>query len=354
VRPAQYPNTQIPFTLIIMNRTNLFLIVFVILGIIVGYLVFSRMPEKDNLSTLVADRKFAAEDIDEVHKIFIADRRGNQTLLTRQNGYWLYNDQYRARPNAIENLLDAVRRIQVKYKPPVAAVDNMIKDLSSQGIKVELYDKQDKVLKVYYIGGSTADERGTFAIMDGAEEPYVTHLPGWEGNLRFRYNLKGDDWKDKTLLAFQPEEIVSLSIEYPKQKNKSFRFFAEDGQYSIIPYFEVTPVINRPVNQASTEAYLIGFESIIAEAFENSNPIQDSILQKVPFSIIRVKDKDGLETELKLYPLIPRGVNIDPKTGIQQNAQIERFFVHYNGQDFMLAQNRILNKLLWAYEFFFE
>lgn len=337
-----------------MNRTNLLLLLFVLLGIIVGYLVFSRMPEENNLSSLVADRQFAPEDIDEVHKIFLADRAGNQTTLSRQNGYWLYNDKYKARPNAIENLLDAVKRIQVKYKPPVAAVENMIKDLSAQGIKVELYDKNDKVLKIYYIGGGTADERGTHAIMEGAEEPYVTHIPGWEGNLRFRYNLKGDDWRDKTLMSFQPEEIASLSVEYPKQRNKSFRFFNENGQYSVIPFYEVSPVINRPLSKGKTEAYLTTYESIVAEAFENSNPIRDSILALVPFSVIRVKDQSGLETELKLFPLIPRGVNIDPKTGIQQNAQIERFFVHYNGQDFMLAQNRILNKVLWGYDYFFE
>ncbi len=337
-----------------MNRTNLLLILFVLLGIIVGYLIFSRAPEQDNLSSLVADRKFAPNDIDEVYKIFLADRAGNQTTLTRQNGYWLYNGEYRARPNAIENLLDAVKRIQVKYKPPVAATDNMIKDLSAQGIKVELYDKNDKVLKIYYIGGGTADERGTHAIMEGAEEPYVTHIPGWEGNLRFRYNLKGDDWRDKTLLDFQPEDIASLSVEYPKQKNKSFRLFNEEGTYSIIPFYEVTPVINQAVNQGKAEAYLTEYEGIVAEAFENSNPIRDSILSLVPFSIVRVKDQAGLETELKLYPLIPRGVAIDPKTGIQQNAQIERFFIHYNGADFMLGQNRILNKILWAYDYFFE
>lgn len=318
-----------------------------------GYLIYSQSKE-DNTSLLVADRQFAAEDIERVHKIFLADRRGNQTLLTRQNGYWLYNNEHRARQNAVDNLLDAVRRIQVKYKPPEAAVENMIGDLSSQGIKVELYDNDDKLLKTYYIGGGTADERGTHAIMEGAEQPYVTHIPGWEGNIRFRYNLKGDDWRDKTLLSFLPEEIASISVEYPKQKNKSFRLFNEEGEYSVTPFYEITPVIDKPVIQGKAEAYLTKFESIVAEAFENDNPVRDSVLQQVPFSIITVKNRAGIETELRLFPIIPRGVAIDPKTGLQQRGQIERFFVEYNREDFMLAQNRILKDILWGYEFFFQ
>ncbi len=347
-QPLDYHNT------IKMDRTKILLIVFLLLGTVVGYLVFSNGLEGDNTSLLVADRKFAPEDINQVNKIFIADRRGNKTLLTRQKGYWLYNDQYKARPNAIENLLDAVSRIQVKYKPPVAAVENMIKELSSQGIKVELYDKNDKVLKTYYIGGGTADERGTHAIMEGAEQPYVTHIPGWEGNIRFRYNLVGEDWRDKTLLSFQNEDIASISIEYPKQKNKSFILKKESNQYEVTPFYEITPRINRPLSSSKIEAYLMGYENIIAEAFENENPVRDSILQLVPFSIIRLKNREAKETELKLYPIVPKGVIIDPKTGLQQYGQIERFFVEYNETDFMLTQNIVINKILWAYDFFFE
>ncbi len=329
------------------------MILFLVLASIFGYLLVTRNIENDT-SLLVADRQFAVEETENIHKIFIVDRRGNETLLTRANGTWRYNNQYKARENAIDNLLDAVSRIQVKYKPPEAALSNMIKELSSEGIKVELYGKTGKLLKAYYIGGGTADERGTHAIMEGAEQPYVTHIPGWEGNLRFRFNLTGDDWRDKTLLDFQPEEIASVSVEYPKQRNRSFHLFNQNGRYSVIPFYEITPEINQPVDQGRAEAYLTNFESIVAEAFENENPIKDSILQLVPFSVIKVKTQRGLETELRLFPVIPRGVTIDPKTGLQQNAQIERFFVEYNNNDFMLAQNRVVKEILWGYDFFFD
>ena len=64
----------------------------------------------------------------------------------------------------------------------------MVKSLASEGIKVELYDRKGEKIKAYYVGGATPDERGTYMIMENAEEPYVAHIPSWEGNLRFRFN----------------------------------------------------------------------------------------------------------------------------------------------------------------------
>ncbi|MCB9291126.1 MAG: hypothetical protein H6560_27725 [Lewinellaceae bacterium] len=55
----------------------------------------------------------------------------------------------------------------------------MVESLATEGMKVELYDKDGGLLKAYYVGGSTSDERGTYMIMEGAEQPYVpTFRPG--------------------------------------------------------------------------------------------------------------------------------------------------------------------------------
>ena len=323
-----------------MKRTTLFLIIFLLLGAAATWYLLSKPDEKTSLAG--ADRRFKVENTDDIYKIFLADRRGAKTTLERKDGYWLYNGKYTARPNAMDNLLDAISRVEIQYKPPTAAVKNMITSLATEGIKVEIYNKSNKLLKSYYVGGATADELGTYMIIEGAEQPYVASIPGWVGNLRFRYNLTGDDWRDKTVFGEKFENIQSASVEYPKNRNLSFRLEREGKTYHITPFYETTPLIRRPYKAGSAERYLEGFRSLGAEAFENENPKRDSIQRLVPFSIISLKTTAGKEKMVRLFPLMT------------DSDQVERYLADVNGTDFMLVQQLVFGKILWGYDFFFE
>ncbi|MBK6949823.1 MAG: hypothetical protein IPH16_18705 [Haliscomenobacter sp.] len=101
------------------------------------------------------ERRFAVPDTSRIGKIFLAHRDNETVLLERKGTQWIYNGNWKVRPGAMENLLDAVRRIEIKYQPAQAAVPNMVRDLGSEGIKVEIYDKRNRPLAVYYVGGST-------------------------------------------------------------------------------------------------------------------------------------------------------------------------------------------------------
>lgn len=330
-----------------MSRTNILIIIFLLLGALTVLYITSK-PD-DRSTVLGADRDFAVE-ADRIYKIFIADRQGNQTTLEREGEHWIYNGQWRARPNAVENLLDAVSRVQMKYKPPRAAVPNMIKNLSSDGIKVELYDRRGEKIKTYYVGGSTPDERGTYMIMEDADEPYVVHIPSWEGNLRFRYNLQGDDWRDKSVFAEDIEEIQSVTIEYPQQKSESFQLNRAGTGFEVKPYQNLTPESKSPYRKGSAETFLYGFESLVAEAFENDNPKRDSIRQLQPFSIITVTRKDGSEKTVRFFPIFEKFASDGQ---VVSAGRAERYFADVSNGDFMLVQNRVFKVIFWGYGMFF-
>jgi len=338
-----------------MKRTLILLLAFLLLG---GGVYWYLNQEEDDKTTLAgADREFAT-NIEQVHKIFIADRRGEVTTLVRAEGHWIYNGKYKARESVMGPLIEAIERVRIKYKPPQAAVKNMVSTLATQGIKVELYDKSEDLIKTYYVGGSTSDERGTFMIMEGAEQPYVVEIPAWDGNLSVRFKRKGDEWRSKLLFEEEVENIQSISVEYPKQRQKSFVIEHESGEaYRVTPFYDVTPIINRPVKEGIGEAYLVNFDKLSAEAFRNNHPDRDSILQQIPFSIITLATKSADTTRVALYPILPESVvSQDVKSGefYANNPSIERYFVDLNGEDFLLAQNRVLRKILWAYPAFFE
>ena len=336
-----------------MRQTLLFLGVFIVLA---GIVYFNwQGSQKSQISSIGADRLFAVEEIDQVERVFLADRMGNNTDLKWNGSFWVYNGKYKANQNAVNNLLDAIKRVQMKYKPADAAVEGMVNSLATNGIKVEIYDGQDRLLKSYYVGGATIDERGTYMIMEGANQPYVCSIPAWEGNIRFRYNLIGLEWRDKTVIGAKLEEIETISVNYPKQKNRSFKLVKAGNKYEVFPYYDITPTFKEPILPGAIEQYLTGFQGLVAEAFENNHPHRDSISEQVPFCIVTLQKKGQTQIDtVQFHPIFsPHYYAADnPQSLVATN--VERFFATCSSGDFMLVQNRLFKKIFWGYDFFFK
>ncbi len=336
-----------------MNRTLILLIAVAVLG---GgaYFLTTQQQEGPVTSVVGADRDFAV-DRDLVHKIFIADRRDNRTLLERNSDgeTWTFDGKYVARPDAVEILLETIDKIRMRFKPTEAAVPHMRATLATQGLKVELYGKDDELLKVYYIGGATNDERGTYIILEGEEQPYVAEVPNWEGNLRFRYNLRGDDWRDRTVLKAKADEIAAVSIEYPKQQNSSFRLDLQ-GETKVGPYYPLTPKVQGPVSAGRVDAFIHNCEALTAASFLNFRQDYDQIIAQVPFAVISIEKKDGSIQSLRLWPEHPEA-ELDPKTGINTAAtEVYKYYALTEGGDLMEMYNEMIKKVLWSYEFFYQ
>lgn len=334
-----------------MNRTLILFLSLIILGT-GAYFLLGDDKDGPVTSVVGADRDFSV-DREEVYKVFIADRNGNRTTLTRTPEGWRYNEKYVAREDAIENLLTVIDRIRMRFKPTEAALPNMIETLATQGIKVEIYGKNDDLLKSYYIGGATNDERGTYIILEGAEQPYVAEIPSWEGNLRFRYNLTGDDWRDRTVFRLQPSDITQISVEYPKQQNKSFKI-DYTGEPSLEPFYPLTPKIQSALRPGTLDAYRNNFEKIISSGYNNLNSKRDEITQQIPFATISVTTKSGEIQSLQLFPIY-NDPFVDPKTGVTiQPTEVSAYNGLTHRDDFMILQNPMVSKILWAYDFFYQ
>jgi hypothetical protein len=330
-----------------MKRTLLYAILFVALGAVALYALRLKRAETGSIQS--PDMEFAVKNTDDIQKIFIADRKGQSaTLERRPDNSWLYNGKYSARPTAVEILLETIRRVRVYYVPTKASEQYIVKSLATDGIKVEIYGKDDKKLKTYYIGGVTNDETGTFAIMDGSEQPYVTHLPGFTGQIRRRYLLGDDEWRSRHVFSEKPEEIQSVSVEYPQKKTSSFRLEKTGtAQYSVTPYFSTTPVITAPMRKGVVEAYLLSFEERIAEAYETDSPDRDSVTALVPFALVTVKKTDGSEKKATFWQR-------ERQTDGDGREVIMRFFTLVNDDMFVLTQFGVFQPIFRGYDYFFE
>jgi hypothetical protein len=325
-------------------------VIFVLIGSLAAWLIFFNGNKKGKFP----DRDFAVENIDDVGKIFIANRSGDVLNLEKIEGQWMVNQKHPAGESAMNVLLTALQSVSVKYIPPKAALERIVNDLAANGIKVEIYDTGGEKMKTYYVGGNISDDTGTAFIMDGYDQPYIIHIPGTVGALRSTFNLKEKDIIDRWLFKEKFEEVAFVSIEYPGQKSNSFTLENKNGSWELNPFYDLTPRINQPVQISAVEAFITGFERIGAEAIINDSPEKDSVLNLIPFAIISMRKTNGEEKSFKLFPIYDQVVEEGEKF---DNPQAELFVERYFGQshtgDFYLVQHRNFQKVLWGYSFFF-
>lgn len=337
-----------------MSRTTLLLLAVLVLGG-VSYLALSGEDAGAKLSEGAAERQFAYSEVEDIHRIYIADRKGHTTNLTRGGvSGWMVEDKP-ANENIMKNLLAVAARLEVQSLPAYKAIPNMIESIASHGILVQLFDKEGTKLRGYYIGGATNDNTGNYAIKEGSENPYIVHIPGFTGSVRARINHWDDEWRDKVYWRVDPEQVELFSIEYPRQRNKSFVLERKGEDFQLRPFYE-TGQQTRMVPYQGIEGALAKYERFYVNRYENRDT--ESIAEakeQIPFARITIQETGKEAQTMVVYPKYDENTFVtDPKTGdvIQNGGLIAyRGFIN-DGEDWVLLNVETLQPLLVNYDVF--
>jgi len=257
-------------------------------------------------------RDFAVKDTGAVTKIFLADRAGKNIELEREfdaagkpTGKWRVNKKYLARLDAVNLLLETLHNVQMRSFVASTAYNTIIRQLSTTGIKCEVYlNESDKPEKVIYVGGETQDSKGTFMMLEKSIVPFVTEVPGFDGFLTPRFFTKEDEWRWKNMFNLTGEDISSVVINYYPDSARSFRIDFR----SPIDFFVSSPVSGEKIIHADTAKvvnYLSQFVDVNFEFFDFmlKQPQRDSILHYRPRCEIIIADKGGKQKKVKFYPI---------------------------------------------------
>jgi Domain of unknown function (DUF4340) len=332
----------------LMQRNTIFLLLLLLVG---GAAFYLYQKKGNKTGTHIApDMDFTIRDTAAITKLFLVDRQGHKILLERQKDHWLVDGKFKVRPSAINVLFDCFTKQQVQYVPPESAKKVMIANLSSLGIKTEVYmNGSQKPSKVFYVGDVTPDEIGTHMMMEGADQPYVVHIPSFVGAVRGRYMLQLEDWKDRRIFAEDPSQIQSISVEYPMQKSASFIIERQNGNFEVKPFFATQQVYPASkLRKGMAESYAIQFRKLTAEAFETYNPKRDSVRALLPFCLVKLTKTDGEQKLVKFHPV---KVEKHAETG---QPFVFRYFADCSWGDFMLAQHTVFGDIFRGYDFFFD
>ncbi|HIO71970.1 MAG TPA: DUF4340 domain-containing protein [Flavobacteriales bacterium] len=271
----------------------------VLLGGTAAYLYFGE--EKGTLKKDLMD--FAVEDTASIDKIFLANKAGSAITLERKaSGGWTVNKKYKARWDLINVLLSTIKMVEVQSPISRNARDNIISRLSAGAVKVEIYQGGSDPVKVYYVGGSTQNDFGTYMLLEGSTEPYIMHVSYFHGYLTTRYNTKIIEWRDKTVMNYEFKDIASIKIEYPQKKGMSFEI-KNTGNWKYELWDLTNDKIVPEYDTTNLTVYLTSFKNIQFEGFLNNYTMdeRDSILLTPPLQIMECKDLSGNSTKVTTY-----------------------------------------------------
>ena len=304
-------------------------------------------------------KDFAFEDTASITKIFMADKENHTVLLEKVSpGNWKLNNKYKARKNAINLLLLTIKNLEVKSPVGKPAQENIIKRLASTAVKIEIYDKEE-LRKVYFVGGETSDQLGTYMLLANSETmenssiPFIVHLPGFNGYLTPRYFTSEIDWRERTTLSYVPTEIKTVKIEVPQQPELSYEIhLIENNKYDIKQTLTRKSVENYDL--MALKQYLSFYQNVAFGSIENelSGSQKDSIIHSTPRHIITITDLNGKINRVRLF------LKAAPSETLNTSGQTlkydqERMYALINDEmELVSAQYFIFGKLLPSLDYF--
>ncbi|MFC5271712.1 DUF4340 domain-containing protein [Adhaeribacter terreus] len=277
------------------SKNTLLLVVLLVLVGAAAYFFTNKGSEKSTLNS--KETAFTVTDTASVDKIFIAAKTGASNTLTRQkNGRWLLNDKYEARQDKINSLLATMHRMEVKRPADKASRNLAIRDFATLGKKVEVY-QHGELSKVFYVGQTTDDNLGTYFIMEGSENPYVLHIPGFNGFINTRFDIAEANWRSVPVFRSNAQSIQELNIEYVGDPKATLNIKQNNDQYAIAGLKET--------DQENVKAYLDNYAFINGQYFlpNPQNRVSDSLAISKPAAIITLTDSNPEKSRtIKLYP----------------------------------------------------
>jgi hypothetical protein len=349
-----------------MKKNKLTFIITIVLLAVALFLVYTATK-----STIPrGPRDFAVEDTTILTKIFLTDKSNNSVLLERQGqGTWTVNHKFPASNELVNIFVKTLYRLEVKSPVAKAAKNNVIKRLSSLGVKVEIYQTvyridiwglklfpHEKLTKTYYVGDNTQDMLGTYMIMDGYNDPFIVYIPGFNGFLSTRYSTVENDWRDHSLFSVELPNIKLLKMEFPSSPDSSY-IVENIGKVN----FKLTALKqNITIPDYDTIKMLdclSAFRDIKFELLINDSKVhnRDSVTHSTPFHIITLTDMAGNTMVVKTFHKPPVPGEFEDIEDKPSKYDRDRLYALINGgRDFVLIQFYVFDRILRPLPYFLK
>gem|GEM_PF-932127 len=305
---------------------------------------------------------FSIADPSILDRVEITGPYGRTVVLDRweDSEKWTVDKRFVARPDAVKTLLETLRKMRINFPAAKAARENVMRKMKESPRTVKLYSKGEH-LKTIIMGGSPQGAtKGTYMMIDGTEDIFVVHIPGFEGFMESRFFVDVQDWRTRIAINSPKADIKRLRVSYPNDNKSSFEITAmEGGQWDLKPLAtlgqETVETPQPEFSQRAISSYLDEFAKLPVEAYENFYPRRDSLSKTPASTVIEIESKDGKESKLTIFPmpLTERSKTQEDRAGNKMKYDLDRYFMEFNGgRDWAIIQHRMYAPVLRSYKDF--
>lgn len=337
-----------------MRKTLLYLLILLLLGFGIYYFIFNNTSTPYSAS----EAGFTIKDTASIGKIFIVSNDGEAVTLERTDSCWVVNRRYKAMPSTLNLVLTTLAQQAPLYPVTKSALENVIKNLSTDATKVEVYDRAGKKMKVFYVGGAAVNNTGTNMLIEGAQTPYVVQVPGFSGYITARYTTRMADWRDRTLFNIPPNEIKTVSMQYFDKPINSFVITRDDKDSVTVQADKNLMSGLEGMNKRRARTYLRYFTNVNCEGYLNGLEDMNVTIKTAPKeAAIDILGMHGqhLHADIYFMALNKRSKNIlTHNEDVPDDYDSDRMYaVVNNGLDTVMIQRFAFRNILHkGYEFF--
>lgn len=274
-----------------MNR-NLILLILLLILAGSGWWLFQS--QSNSSSVVYTDRNFAVENLDQVQKIILADKKGHRTELERSRSSWLVNGVYPVNKRRMQVLERTLTDLQIRYIPSEAESKTAMKQLATYTTQIKMLDSKGEQIRSYLIGGTNADGMGSYMLMEGASQPFVMDIPHFQGAIDLRYDPDPEYWITEQLFPnVKMKDINKLVVKYGNQEANSVVVTSDGRNWDLQPLYPSSLTNNSKVNEARVKAFVTQLLDLKAGRILDHVPgrNEEEVKQRVPEIHIQIYDQ---------------------------------------------------------------
>ena len=218
----------------------------------------------------------------DIDKLELSNNRKGTMIVENQNGVWniIAPFEYKANQTSVKNFIDSILD---------AVIDGVVSEsIEAQG-EYSVSDSTGTILKLYSSGelvldaiiGKTSSHVGhTYARKNDSNEICI-----WRGFFNPFGSKDINDWRDKTLYSFNPDDIISLIAVKGSEESReliladSLWIYKENGK-------------EKPVDQKKVSGLISLFASLNCDAFADEKDI-GRVVEKGPDTKVSFSVRNG-------------------------------------------------------------
>ena len=339
-------------------------IYFVAALVVLSLLLYVFFVVRDSGMTIQQEmRILVSEDI--VQVILTGQDEDKLMLAQDPKGEWLLNDTIPADHHAVNNMLNILRRMEVRMPVSMAQRQEVMQKFGKAGVKVDLYVVRHVIrlprgLNIFprkkhvgsYMLADAPGVEGSHILAGRSDQPWLVHLPGAENGISDLLSLDPNAWRSPVVMKVPPERIKKVTAHFPGNPEHSFQlgidhsdFLFVDGNGSKVPPEYISRVRLERFLNALRELY---YEKLLPGSAND----QPADLVAPMFFSLKVMDIDGDETELLFFRRKPPddGTLISDERDYDPN----RFYLKTEHGDYALALYYILQPVIRPLTYFLQ